>query len=123
MHSGEQKGRRTHSSSLRVPQDNSEITLRMQRSFSHYQVTEFLTHWTICPWEKASGKILELYSAFIQVSLLSCPLTSEQSPVFTILFQEVTLIAPSDDARLVSQKMPQEKLMILGGEETECLSS
>lgn len=59
---------RTHSSSPRVPQDNSEITLLMQRSFSHYQVTEFLTHWTMHPWEKALGKknriLFCFYTAF-----------------------------------------------------------
>lgn len=43
LHKLGNRGRRTHSSSLRVPQDNSEIALLMQRIFSHYQVTEFLT--------------------------------------------------------------------------------
>lgn len=50
------RSRRTYSSSPRVPQDNSEIALLTQRNFSHYQVTEFLTHWTMCSWEKAPGK-------------------------------------------------------------------
>lgn len=33
-----------------------QIALLMQRTFSLYQVTEFLTPWTICLWEKTPGK-------------------------------------------------------------------
>lgn len=74
---------RTHSSSPRVPQDNSEITLLMQRSFSHYQVTEFLAHWTMSPWEKAPGKKkIGFYSTFIQLFIVITSLPSERSPVF-----------------------------------------
>lgn len=120
VQTGEQRGRRTHSSSPRVPQDNSEIVLLMQRSFSHYQVTEFLTHWTICPCKKAPGKKNRTLFCFYIVFHYYClPNLRTKSCFFTILFQEVTLISLSNDAHLVSEKMPQWKL---GGEKTEWLS-
>lgn len=63
VQTGEQRGRRTHSSSPMVPQDNSETVSPTQRSFSHYQVTEFITHQRICPQDKAPGKkIIRFYS-------------------------------------------------------------
>lgn len=69
--------------------------------------------------EESSRKKNRTLSCFYIVFHYHHPNLRTKSWFFTILFQEVTLIALSNDACLVSQKMPQKKLMILGGEETE----